>query len=436
MPDEEEMEAMFNMMFTEMMGLGGSRKGKRGGGFEIPADMFDMMEAMMEDEMDLNDDEDGNDYATMEDIMGAFGVTGRNVFVYGEDDEEYDSDDYDDEDLLGWQEAQFGAALMNEMLSAERRHEVSRRVPGSAKAKKLHATKPSKATAKKSAADKNKATSQLKSTSNSQSYTTNSSNSITGGHSNKSKHNSDGKKSHREVEEEEVDDEDVWETDDSDGDREKAKGKGRKSSKRSNEDDLMTAMMQQMARELGISSAGLKMFADRGYLNPVFGDDEEDVDEEDDLDFDDDGDEMLTAEELIKMEKKREKNRKKKAQQKQNKKLKKNAANSDAAAPPAAVKPPFVKTSSNSKASNYSESSSHSTNGVNNYPSQPSLPTQLPSSSSSHAGRRKSETDVGVENFGTTSTSRHSANGLSMGDKVVVQGRWVLISWVELFLLF
>lgn len=46
MPDEEEMEAMFNMMFAEMMGLGGSRKGKRGGGFEIPADMFDMMEAM------------------------------------------------------------------------------------------------------------------------------------------------------------------------------------------------------------------------------------------------------------------------------------------------------------------------------------------------------------------------------------------------------
>lgn len=50
MPDEEEMEAMFNMMFAEMLGVGGF-----GGGSSIPFELFEMFEAMMEedDESDM-----------------------------------------------------------------------------------------------------------------------------------------------------------------------------------------------------------------------------------------------------------------------------------------------------------------------------------------------------------------------------------------------
>jgi len=442
MPDEEEMEAMFNMMFAEMMGFGVKKgKGSKRGGFEIPIDMFDMMEAMMEGEMNLNDDydDDDDDYATMEDIMGAFGMKGRNVFVYDEDedDEEYDSDDFDEEDLLGWQEAQFGAALMNEMLSAERRHEASRRGPkmmahaggnsfngGSNKTKKQkqhQQSSPSKGKSKKATGKSNGSKSSSSNTTNSSSSSSNKKKTSNGS----DKFNAGRNKNQHVVEEDDDDEEeeeggdgeDQWETDESDGDsRKKGKSqKGRKSSKRSSEDDLMTAMMQQMASELGISSAGLRMFADNGYLNPVF-----DEDDEDEEDYDDEygGDELFTAEEVAKMEKKREKNRKKKAQQKQNKKLKKAAANTES---PAAIPPPAKTSSSHSKASS-TPASSLSTNGVQ---SQPVLPTatSLPSSSSSHTGRRKSETDVGVETFGAAPNSRHSVNGLSLGDKVIVQGR-------------
>lgn len=50
MPDEAEMEAMFNMMFAEMLGVSGF-----GGDSSIPFELFEMFEAMMEedDESDM-----------------------------------------------------------------------------------------------------------------------------------------------------------------------------------------------------------------------------------------------------------------------------------------------------------------------------------------------------------------------------------------------
>ena len=61
MPSEEEMGAMFNMMFAEMFAgaFGGGSFG--GGSFEIPMDMFDMMEMMVNGEFDEDDDEEYDD---------------------------------------------------------------------------------------------------------------------------------------------------------------------------------------------------------------------------------------------------------------------------------------------------------------------------------------------------------------------------------------
>ena len=128
MPDEEEMEAMFNMMFAEMMGFGGGfgggGQGHRGQGiFDIPVEMFDMMEAMMADEMgdeyDDDDDDDG-DENDMEKMMGIF-----SMMKEAADEDDYDSDDYDEDDLaaaFGLQQADLGSLLMGELLAAERRH--------------------------------------------------------------------------------------------------------------------------------------------------------------------------------------------------------------------------------------------------------------------------------------------------------------------------
>ena len=147
MPDEEEMEAMFNMMFAEMMGFGGGfgrgsgGRGRRGGGggmFGIPTEMFDMMEAMMMDEdmpyddedEDDNEDDDDHQYASLEEVMGAFGLM-------AEDDDEFDSDDYDEDDIaaaFGFRQADVGSLLLGELLAAEQRHGSNKLKPGSSKA--------------------------------------------------------------------------------------------------------------------------------------------------------------------------------------------------------------------------------------------------------------------------------------------------------------
>ena len=95
-----------------------------GGVFGIPVEVFDMMEAMMADELgdeygDEEDDED-DDENEMEKMMGIFSMMKE---VGDEDD--YDSDDYDEDDIaaaFGLHQADLGSLLMGELLAAERRH--------------------------------------------------------------------------------------------------------------------------------------------------------------------------------------------------------------------------------------------------------------------------------------------------------------------------
>lgn len=139
-PSEEEMEAMFNMMFAEMMGLGG--QGSEFGG--IPINMFDMLDAMMMDEMG-GDEEEYHAY---------FGGPGNHYYFEDgdedEDDEEryYYDDDNEDEDgdypehLFmqggGMVEAMLMDALLQEQLGIRDRRgkgvEQSR-LPGTGKSK-------------------------------------------------------------------------------------------------------------------------------------------------------------------------------------------------------------------------------------------------------------------------------------------------------------
>jgi len=98
MPDEEELEAMFNMMFADMMGgFGGMGMGGMGGMPHMSPQMMDMMEEMFDQGMDE------------EDIMAAMFAGGG---MFGD----FDSDD-EDGDYLGGDP--FGDGEMLEMLMHE-----------------------------------------------------------------------------------------------------------------------------------------------------------------------------------------------------------------------------------------------------------------------------------------------------------------------------
>lgn len=100
MPDEEEMEAMFNMMFADMMGgFGGMGMGGGMGGMpHMSPQMMEMMEEMFDQGMDE------------EDIMAAMFAGGGGMFG------DFDSDD-EDGDYLGGDP--FGDGEMLEMLMHE-----------------------------------------------------------------------------------------------------------------------------------------------------------------------------------------------------------------------------------------------------------------------------------------------------------------------------
>lgn len=107
MPNEEEMEAMFNMMFAEMMGFDD--------GFgELTPEMFAAMEEMM-----MNGGED-------DDIMAAMMFGGHG----------FDSSDYDSEDGFG---GDIGDNELLEMLMHELMHDKPRKASRSSKSGKLRA---------------------------------------------------------------------------------------------------------------------------------------------------------------------------------------------------------------------------------------------------------------------------------------------------------
>lgn len=119
LPNEEEMEAMFNMMFAEMMGMGGM--GDMG---EISPEMFAAMEEMM-----MNGGED-------DDIMAAMMFGGHG----------FDSSDYDSEEGYG---GDIGDNELLEMLMHELMHDKPRKPSRSSKSNKFRADgKSMKATGK------------------------------------------------------------------------------------------------------------------------------------------------------------------------------------------------------------------------------------------------------------------------------------------------
>lgn len=123
-PNEEEMAAMFNMMFAEMMGFG-MGGGGGGSGFNDMPSMFDLMEVMMAQEMGYGLDEDEDDEDSYgydeEDLLEMIGRSGMppggfDGGYFDSDDEEDGEDDYDHSQHAA-NGMNFGDFLLREMLA-------------------------------------------------------------------------------------------------------------------------------------------------------------------------------------------------------------------------------------------------------------------------------------------------------------------------------
>eukprot|EP01038_Epipyxis_sp_PR26KG_P010399 gene10399-13967_t len=273
--NEEEMNAMFNMMFADMMsGMGGMGGGGGGrGGFGIPLNnMFDIMEMMMEEEMNS-----GNGYySEVRMPHGMFSGGGMYSMM--------DSDDEDDDDDYGMNQADLGGFLLSELLRSEQAHHRSSSRPKiSTKNKKQKSPAKSKNSKSDLAANNSKSSTQKNSS---------------------SKKNEDQE----------------WETDESDSKQHKQNHKSKNSSiyfqdedddEFDDEEAMMEAMYMQMAGQMG----GAMSFED--FMRAMVMGDMEDFDE-----YDEDDTELSQS-----AKKKKLKNKEKKKKQKLKKKLASQTAN-------------------------------------------------------------------------------------------------------------